>query len=267
MEGLTPCLTSPALSAISYVRHGFFTRLGGMSQGCFAELNTSLKDGDDPDCVYENRRRICQTFNLSLDDLGVVNQRHTNIVHVITKPFSRKDIPVGDALITSTPRVLIGVKTADCVPILLADQTQPLVAAVHAGWKGAVGGIVENTVLRMNEMGAKSRNIVAALGPCIWQESFEVDQTFMEDLKGSEQFFTSGKQPNRYLFDLPGYVISRLEKTGVTTISPSLADTFADEKHFFSFRRKTVRNEDDFGNQMSVICIDNGAPETACQLI
>lgn len=257
MECLTiPRLTSPALNEICYVKHGFFTRLGGIGQGCFAELNTSLKDRDDVRSVYENRRRICQTFNLSLEDLGVVDQRHTNIVHVITKPFLRDDIPVGDALITSTPNVLIGVKTADCVPILLADQTQPLVAAIHAGWRGAVGGIIENTLRRMNEMGAKSQNIVAALGPCIWQESFEVDRSFVETFKGSEQFFVVGKHRNHYQFDLPGYVISRLKKTGVAIVSPSPADTFTDEKNFFSCRRKTVKNELDFGNQMSVICID-----------
>lgn len=252
---MIPYLTSPALSAIPYLEHGFFTRIGGESSGCFATLNTSLKKGENPDSVYENRHRICQVFNLPLDNLCTVSQEHTNTTHFVTKPFPRDAVPTGDALVTTTPNVLLGMKSADCVPILLADRTQPVVAAVHAGWRGAVGGVVENAVNCMKEKGARPENIVAALGPCIWQESFEVDQAFRDNLPGCERFFTPGKQPDHHLFDLPGYVTHRLNKTGITTVSPSPADTFADEERFFSFRRKTVTNADDFGNQMSVICI------------
>ncbi|MBY0281094.1 MAG: peptidoglycan editing factor PgeF [Alphaproteobacteria bacterium] len=252
---MPPYLKSSLLEEIPYLMHGFFTRAGGKSSGFYATLNAGFEKGDDPESVYENRRRICQIFGLTPEDLGLVRQEHTDVVYEITKPFPREAIPVGDALITMTPNLLIGVQTADCVPILLADKTFPLVAAVHSGWRGAVGGVIEKTVKAMLDKGSKAENIVAALGPCIWQESYEVSQEFYDKLKGNEQFFMPGKKPNHYQFDLPGYVISRLEKAGITKISPSIANTFANEENFFSYRRKTLTNADSFGNQISVICI------------
>lgn len=238
VTAMIPYLTSPLLNAIPHVEHGFFTRQGGSSTGCYSSLNTALKKDDQ---VHANRRRICGVFNL--EALGVVSQLHTNIAHVITKPFD--DETVGDALVTATPNLLLGIKTADCVPILLADKARPIVGAVHAGWKGALDGIIEAAVEKMRLNGAT--DIVAALGPCIWQESFEVDQEF-EDRFGSREFFSANR------FDLPGYVTARLRAQGIKEVDPSPADTFADEERFFSYRRKTVRNEADFGNQMSVIC-------------
>lgn len=252
---MVPYLTSSVLEEIPYLQHGFFTRAGGESSGFYATLNTGLEKGDDPKSVYENRRRICKIFDLTPEDLALVRQEHTDVVYTITKPFPKEAIPVGDALITTTANILIGVQTADCVPILLADKTQPMVAAVHSGWKGAVGGVIEKTVNSMKEKGAKAENIVAALGPCIWQESYEVSQEFMDNLKGNERFFKAGKRPHHYQFDLPGYVVSRLNAAGVIKVSPSLANTFADEENFFSFRRKTLTKAGSFGNQISIICI------------
>ncbi len=252
---MPPYLTSSLLEEIPYLRHGFFTRAGGESSGFYATLNTGFEKGDDPLTVYENRRRICKIFDLTPEDLGLVRQEHTDVVYAITKPFPKEAIPVGDALITTTPNLLIGVQTADCVPILLADKTSPLVAAVHSGWRGAVGGVIAKTVHAMIDKGSKADNIVAALGPCIWQESYEVSQEFFDNLKGSKQFFQPGKRPNHYQFDLPGYVMSRLQEAGITKIAPSIANTFADEENFFSFRRKTLTKAKSFGNQISVICI------------
>jgi YfiH family protein len=252
---MPPYLKSYSLEEIPYLQHGFFTRVGGESSGFYATLNTGFEKGDDSEAVYENRRRICKIFDLTPEDLGLVRQEHTDIVHTITKPFPRESIPVGDALITATTNLLIGVQTADCVPILLADKTRPLVAAIHSGWRGAVGGVIEKTVGSMLDKGSKAENIVAALGPCIWQESYEVSQEFFDNLKGNEHFFKPGKRPNHYQFDLPGHVISRLEKAGITEITPSIANTFADEENFFSFRRKTLTKAKSFGNQISVICI------------
>ena len=252
---MVPYLTSSVLEEIPYLQHGFFTRVGGESSGVYGTLNTGLEKGDDPEAVYENRRRICEIFGLTPENLGLVRQEHTDVVHTITKPFSKEEIPVGDALITTTPNVLIGVQTADCVPILLADKSQPMVAAIHSGWKGAVGGVIERTIQSMKEQGAKEENLVEALGPCIWQESYEVSQEFLDNLKGSERFFKTGKRPKHYQFDLPGYVINRLNDAGIKKVSPSLADTFADEGRFFSFRRKTLTNAGNFGNQISAICI------------
>lgn len=252
---MLPYFRSSLLEQIPYVRHGFFTRQGGLSSGFYATLNTGFEKGDDPEAVCENRRRVCEIFGLTPEKLGLVRQEHTDIVHVIEKPFLRQSIPAGDSLITETPDLLIGVQTADCVPVLLADKTKPLIASVHAGWRGAVGGIIKNTIKAMVAKGSKPENIVAALGPCIWQESYEVSQDFFDNLKGNEQFFKTGVRPNCYQFDLPGYVISCLERLGLSDISPSFANTFADEQSFFSYRRKTLTNAAGFGNQISVICI------------
>ena len=251
---MIPYLTSDALTKIPHVKHGFFTRVGGESTGCYATLNTSLKKGDDPRCVYANRHSICKVFGLSIENLGLVSQEHTNTARFITEPFPRDAIPVGDALVTTTKNLLIGMKTADCVPILLADKTQPIVAAAHAGWRGAVGGVIENTIQLMQEKGAQPENIVAALGPCIWQQSYDVDQRFVDNLKDDARSFIHKTQSGTHHFDLPGYVTDRLNKLGVAAVSPSPADTFSDSERFFSFRHKTTTNAADFGNQLSVIC-------------
>jgi len=255
---MPPHLTAPLLNKIPYIKHGFFTRQGGKSSGPYATLNTGFEKGDGDDAVFEKRRRICDVFGLSPKDLALVRQEHTDSVYTVTEPFPRNNTPIGDALITSAPALLLGVQTADCVPILLADKTRPLIAAVHSGWQGAIGGLIENTLASLEKQGGKRENIVAALGPCIWQDSYEVGLEFF-DTFDCPQFFKAGKRPGYYQFDLPGYVTSRLKKAGVLDIDPSPANTFSDEKRFFSYRRKTLNKEGAFGNQISVICIRSDA--------
>ncbi len=249
---MVPYLQAAALSDIKGIRHGFFTRQGGVSQGDFATLNVGRENGDPLECVQENRRRISQSLGFDEKRLVIVRQRHTPNVVVVEQPFEGAP-PEADALITTTPDLFIGVLTADCVPVLLSTTKGDMVAAIHAGWRGAVGGILENTVEQMKALGAKE--IQAALGPCIWQDTYEVSQEFYDNLKDVPSFFKIGNRPHHWQFDLPGYVMHRLQQTGIHPIAPSLANTYTDPARFFSCRRKTILGEAKFGNAFSGIGI------------
>lgn len=251
---MVPYLQAPLLSNIKGIRHGFFTRQGGVSQGDFATLNVAREIGDPNDCVQENRRRIAQSLGIDEKKLITVRQRHTANVIVVDRPFEG-ELPEADALITTVPGLFIGVLTADCAPVLLATLKGDMVAAVHAGWRGAVEGILENTVEKMNSLGGK--DIQAALGPCIWQDNYEISQEFYDNLKDAPSFFKPGNRPTHWQFDLPGYVMHRLQQAGIHHISPSLANTYTDPVRFFSCRRKTILGEAAFGNGLSGIGIVN----------
>ncbi|MCX7337762.1 MAG: peptidoglycan editing factor PgeF [Alphaproteobacteria bacterium] len=248
-----PVITSPILSVLSHVHHAFFTRQGGTSQGAFDSLNTGHYKGDDVEAVEENRRRICYKFGLDRDCLRLLRQEHTDIVHVTG--MHSTGIPTGDGHVATVSGVLLGIQTADCVPLLFADRNRPIIGAVHAGWRGAVGGVIENTIKTMVDQGSIVKDIVVAIGPCIWQDSYEVSADFYEALKDHAEFFKPGKRVGHYQFDLPGYVSNRLRLAGVESICPSPADTFANEDRFFSFRRKTLRQDAHFGCQVAVIAI------------
>lgn len=251
---MVPYLQASLLADIKGIKHGFFTRQGGVSQGDFATLNVGREVGDPDECVQENRRRISQTLGFDEKKLIIIRQRHTPNVMVVDRPFEG-DLPEADALITTTPNLFIGVLTADCVPVLLATAKGDMVAAVHAGWRGAVGGVLENTLEKMKALGAKE--IQAALGPCIWQDNYEISQEFYDNLRNAPSFFKPGNRPNHWQFDLPGYVTHRLQQTGIEHISPSLANTYTDPARFFSCRRKTILGERAYGNGFSGIGIVN----------
>lgn len=247
---MVPYLQATALSDIKGVKHGFFTRQGGVSQGDFATLNAGRENGDPLECVQENRRRISQSLGFDEKKLITARQRHTANVVVVDRPFEEEP-PEADALITTTPGLFIGVLTADCVPVLLSTTKGGMVAAIHAGWRGSVGGILENTIVKMKALGAKE--IQAALGPCIWQDTYEVSQEFYDNLKNAPSFFKPGNRPDHWQFDLPGYVMHRLQQAGIHRVSPSLANTYTDPARFFSCRRKTILGEAKFGNALSGI--------------
>jgi polyphenol oxidase len=249
-----PYLISTLLQKNLRVSHGFFTRLGGVSDGLFNSLNTGRFKGDSDDNVFENRHRIANVFGKTLDDLIIVTQRHTNIVHLVDSPWQDTP-PEGDALITTNPNLILSIQTADCVPILLADSEKPLVAAIHAGWKGALSGVVVNTVQKMLSMGASPETLTAAIGPCIWQDSYEVDDAYKSQFEGFDQLFKQNR-PGHFLFNLPGYVEAQLKKLGIQNISPSLADTCTQQHLFFSNRRAFLNQESTFGVQLSVIKIE-----------
>jgi YfiH family protein len=251
---MVPYLKASLLSNVQGVRHGFFTRKGGVSQGDFKTLNTAREKGDSLEHVEENRRRVCESLGFKGENLITVRQIHSSKVLVVNQPFL-ENLPEADALVTTTPGLLISVLTADCVPILLSTMRGDIVAAVHAGWRGAVGEIIEATVQQMKDLGGQ--DIIAALGPCIWQDDYEVSQEFYENLRDEPSFFKPGHRPHHWQFDLPGFVMKRLSRAGISQIMPALANTYADADRFFSFRRKTILGEANFGCSLSGIGIKN----------
>lgn len=256
MSALSP-ITHPLLDKAG-VRHGFFTRLGGASEGIYASLNTGVGSNDDPSRVAENRRRVAAHLGGRPDDLAACYQVHSAIAHVAEAGW-KGHRPEGDASVTRAPGVICGVLTADCAPILLADAMAGVVGAAHAGWKGALSGIIQSTVVAMTEMGARPSRIVAVVGPCIAQDSYEVGADYQDrfeaEAPGSGRFFMEGATPDKRLFDLPGFVMWRLEQAGVRQAAWTGHDTRADETLFFSNRRAFLAGEPDFGRQMSAIAL------------
>lgn len=252
-----PFLTHPLLEAVG-VRHRFFTREGGVSQGIFGSLNVGVGSADDPAHVAENRRRIARTFGAGPDELACCYQIHSAITRVAEGPWNG-DRPEGDAVVTARPGIVCGVLTADCAPVLLADMTAGVVGAAHAGWKGALGGVVHSAVAAMQALGAEPSRMVAVVGPCIAPDSYEVGVDFEDQFThhdpGAERFFRPGEAPDRRMFDLPGFVLWRLEQAGVGDAAWTGHDTCADEDSFFSNRRAFKRGEPDFGRLMSAISL------------
>lgn len=256
MSDLQP-ITHPLLDKAG-VRHGFFTRQGGVSKGLYAGLNTGVGSSDDPAHVAENRRRIAEALGGGPDDLAACYQVHSAITRVAEGPWAGER-PEGDAVATATAGVIAGVLTADCAPVLLADAEARVVGAVHAGWKGALGGVVHSAVAAMQALGAKPDRIVAVVGPCIAQASYEVgadfEARFAHHDPGAGRFFVPGETADRRMFDLAGFVLWRLEQAGVGEAAWTGHDTCADETLFYSNRRAFQRGEPDFGRLMSAITL------------
>jgi YfiH family protein len=253
---LTP-ITHPLLEAAG-VKHGFFTRRGGVSDGIYASLNTGVGSSDDAERVSENRRRIAAHLGGTPDDLAACYQVHSAIAHVAEAGW-KGHRPEGDAAVTRAPGVICGVLTADCAPILLADPEAGVVGAAHAGWKGAIGGIIQSTVEAMAGLGAEPSRMVAVVGPCIAQASYEVGADYQDrfeaETPGSGRFFIAGATPDKRMFDLPGFVLWRLEQAGVGQAAWTGHDTRADEDLFYSNRRAFLAGEPDFGRLMSAISL------------
>ncbi|ADL02139.1 peptidoglycan editing factor PgeF [Brevundimonas subvibrioides] len=250
-------ITHPLLTQAG-LRHGFFTRQGGVSTGLYEGLNTGLGSADDPSAVAENRRRVADAMGGGPDDLAGCYQIHSAITRVADGPW-RGDRPEGDAVVSVTPGVICAVLTADCAPVLLADPEARVVGAVHAGWKGALGGVVHSAVTAMEALGARPDRIIAVVGPCIAQASYEVGADFQDRFEhhdpGAGRFFADGVTGDRRMFDLPGYVVWRLEQAGVGEAAWTGHDTCADEAVFYSNRRAFQRGEPDFGRLMSTITL------------
>lgn len=236
--------------------HGFLGREGGVSTGILSGLNVGLGSGDDRAAIVENRRRAVESV-LPGSQLVTLHQVHSPDAVAVTAPFPDDARPHADALVTDRPGLLLGILTADCAPVLLADAQAGVVGAAHAGWKGVIGGVTDATIARMEELGADRSRIVAAIGPCIARASYEVDEGFFrrfcETDPENERFFSSGVRPDRHQFDLEAYVAARLAAAGIGRIVCLGLDTYADETRFYSFRRATHRREPDYGRQISLI--------------
>ena len=250
-------ITHPLLDKAG-VRHGFFTREGGVSEGLYVGLNAGVGSKDDPAAVAENRRRVAEWMGGAYDDLCGCYQVHSAVARVAEAGWAGAR-PEGDAVVAGDKGPILTVLTADCAPVLFADAEAGVVGAAHAGWKGALGGIIHSTVAAMEALGANPARMVAVVGPCIAQASYEVGADYQERFArhdpGSERFFARGTAEHKRLFDLPGFVLWRLEQSGVGEAAWTGDDTRADAGRFYSNRRAFLAGEPDFGRLVSAITL------------
>ncbi len=236
--------------------HGFFTRRGGVSVGPYASLNCSLSGQDAPDAIRQNRALVARHLGAEPESLVGLTQVHGAAVAVVETPWAYGAGPQADAMVTDRPGVALGIITADCTPVLLADWQAGVIGAVHAGWRGAVAGVLEATVEAMIRLGAQTASIAAAVGPCIRQQSYEVGPDLRDAVLahgGYAGFFAEGTRPDRWQFDLAGYCRMRL--AGITQVDVIDADTLADPGRFFSHRRRTLAGGGPIGHQISAIML------------
>ena len=252
-------LGSPLLSAIPGLRHAFFTRDGGVSDGVYASLNGGIGSSDDPAHVAENRRRMAEAIGVAPEHFLSVHQTHSPDVVVASGPWQSPSRPMADAIVTRTEGLAIGASAADCGPILLADPRARVIGAAHAGWKGALTGILESTVDAMERLGAERTGIVAAIGPLIRQHSYEVGAEFIERFVKADAenslYFIPATREGHAMFDLAGFIRRRLENAGVLMIDDTGIDTYSDER-FFSYRRSVHRKEADYGRHVHAIVLE-----------
>ena len=238
------------------IAHGFFSAEGGVSTGIYESLNCGPGSSDDPDAVAQNRRRVAAALGPDVE-LVTLSQVHSATVHVVPSWEGRAE---GDGMVTRTPGLALGILTADCAPVLFADARARVIGAAHAGWKGAIGGVLEAAVDAMEKLGARKADIQAAIGPCISQAHYEVAFDFRDRFleQGGlrmRKFFVPSDRPGHYRFDLEGYAAHRLEKAGIGGIEKLGVCTYPAGNGYFSYRRTTHRGEPDYGRQISAIVL------------
>jgi len=245
------------LSDIAGVQHGFFTRLGGYSQGIYASLNTGLGADEDNAVILKNRKIVTEA--LAAREVVTPYQYHSSVVLSVDQAWDWRLPPKADGLVTRQKGLAIAVNTADCTPVIFADVKGGVVGIAHAGWKGTVGGVLEETVAAMVALGSETGDIVAAIGPTISQQNYEVGPEFVEqfvaDNPESKKFFVASERDGHAMFDLPGCVQERLRRCNLKQIENLALCTYGDEEKFYSYRRMTHRGEADYGRQMSGICL------------
>jgi YfiH family protein len=256
---MTQPLHAHTLAKLPGVRHAFFTRAGGVSGGVYASLNAGVGSHDDPGHVAENRARMAATMGVATERFLTCYQVHSPGVVVAAEPWPAEARPRADAIVTMVPGLAIGVSTADCGPVLLADAQARVIGAAHAGWRGALSGVTDQTITAMERLGASRARIVAALGPMIRQKNYETGadlrDRFIAADPATARFFRPSAREGHFMFDLAGYVAARLAAAGVGTIEDVDACTYADEEQFFSYRRMTHRGEADYGRHVNMIVL------------
>lgn len=252
-------LTAPSLAAMTGIRHGFFTRQGGVSEGLYAGLNCGLGSNDDPERVLQNRECVAVHLGAAQREVVTLYQIHSATAVSVDGPVNRAHLPKADAVVTSTPGLAVGVLTADCTPVLFADPEAKVVAAAHAGWRGAALGVLAATVQEMERQGARRERIRAAIGPTISQKAYEVgpdfEAAFLSSAFENARFFSRPEASSRVHFDLPGYVAHDLASLALAFVERVDLCTYENESLFFSFRRTTHRKEPDYGRQISAIVV------------
>lgn len=252
-------IQAPTLAELDGVQHRFFTRQGGVSSGLFSSLNCGYGSADPPENVRENRRRAAAAFALPEPDLLTVHQIHSaDVLTVAATRWTSPGAPKADALVTDRPGVALGVLSADCAPVLLADPQARVIGAAHAGWKGALGGVTDSTIAAMERLGARRDRLRAAIGPCIGGDSYEVGPEFPEPFRAqdpaNETFFRPAARAGHFLFDLPAYLLHRLARAGVAARATG-HDTLRSTDSFFSYRRNTLDGVRDYGRGLSAIAL------------
>ena len=241
------------------IRHGFFTRQGGVSGGIYTSLNIGLGSDDERSSVLENRGRVAGQLGIGADRLVSPYQIHSADVITVSAPFAQDADRKADALVTATPGLAIGIATADCGPLLFADTKAGVIGAAHSGWKGAVTGILQNTVAAMEALGATRNNITAVLGPTISQGAYEVGpefkERFLQEHPDNTRYFKPSERAEHFMFDLPAFITDKLQALGLEAVADLALCTYADEDRFFSYRRTTHRKEPDYGRQISAIAL------------
>jgi hypothetical protein len=241
------------------IRHAFFTRQGGVSEGLYSAFNCGFGSHDDPERVSENRAIAARRLGLGSDRLVSCHQVHGTTAITVETPWKRAANPRADGMVTAVPGIALGVLAADCAPVLFADPTARVIGAAHGGWRGALAGVMEATVAAMVRLGARPERIRAGIGPCIAQPSYEVGSDFRAAFAAADpasgRFFVPAARPTHFRFDLPGYIAGRLARLGLAAVELAPHDTVADEALFFSYRRACLRGEPDYGRGLAAIAL------------
>ena len=254
-------LQATLLGKLARIRHGFFTREGGVSQGVYATLNGGVGSNDAPDDVAENRARMAAALGVTADHLLTAYQIHSPEVVVADRPWTKESRPRADAIVTRTPRLAIGISTADCGPLLFADAQARVIGAAHAGWRGAFTGVIEAVIAAMEKLGADRSRITAALGPTIRQPNYEVGPEFVERFmtadRGNDRYFAPSTHAGHAMFNLPGYIADRIQRAGIMQFEDLGLCNYADPDRFFSYRRTTKNGEPDYGRHVNAIALED----------
>jgi len=252
-------LKAKNLEALDGIRHAFFTREGGVSSGVYEGLNGGTGSNDKPEHIAENRARMAAAVGVTPENFLTAYQIHSPDVVVAEKPWPQSQRPRADAIVTQVPGLAIGISTADCGPVLFADPQARVLGAAHAGWRGAFGGVIESTLAAMEKLGADRTRVVAAAGPMISQPNYEVGQELVDRFLAAEpandRFFAPATRPGHAMFDLPGYVVARLQAAGVRHVENLAVCTYGNPAQFYSYRRSTHRAEPDYGRHINAIAL------------
>jgi YfiH family protein len=259
-DTVTLDVTCPYMTDEPGIRHGFFTRQGGVSSGLFHSLNCGFGSGDDVSIVAENRRRVAESLGQEETSLCTAYQIHSPNTAILDHAWQWRDAPEADSLATNKPGIVLGILTADCVPVLFADSRNRVIGAAHAGWKGAIGGVLESTLSAMISLGANKNDIRASIGPAIGQRSYEVGtefrKRFLMESPENTDFFIPSVRDGHFMFAIKAYVQNRLAKVGISQLHNLPYDTCAQEDLFFSYRRSCLNGEPVYGRQVSAIVLE-----------